>query len=37
MRAGFYPVSAANSKMVASISPEDLLKTIRNKPTGYSH
>jgi putative protease len=31
------PGSAAHSKMVASISPEDLLKTIRNKPTGYSH
>lgn len=31
------PGSAAASKMVASISPEDLLKTIRNKPTGYSH
>jgi collagenase-like PrtC family protease len=30
------PGSAAHSKMVASISPEDLLKTIRNKP-GYSH
>lgn len=31
------PGSVAHSKMVASISPEDLLKTIRNKPTGYSH
>ena len=31
------PGSAAASKMVASISPEDLLKTIRHKPTGYSH
>lgn len=31
------PGSAAHSKMVASISPEDLLKTIRNKPAGYSH
>ncbi|WP_252271267.1 peptidase U32 family protein [Pseudomonas subflava] len=31
------PGSAAHSKLVASISPEDLLKTIRNKPTGYSH
>lgn len=31
------PGSAAHSKMVASISPEDLLKTIHNKPTGYSH
>lgn len=30
------PGSAAHSNMVASISPEDLLKTIRNKP-GYSH
>jgi putative protease len=31
------PGSAAASRMVASISPEDLLKTIRNKPAGYSH
>lgn len=31
------PGSAAHSKMVASISPEDLLKTIRQKPSGYSH
>ncbi|MDG1581729.1 U32 family peptidase [Pseudomonas sp. GOM6] len=31
------PGSAAHSKMVASISPEDLLKTIRHKPSGYSH
>ncbi|WP_220813571.1 peptidase U32 family protein [Pseudomonas paralcaligenes] len=31
------PGSTAHSKMVASISPEDLLKTIRNKPAGYSH
>ena len=39
---GPYPQPAAtrqrgHSKMVAGISPEDLLKTIRNKPTGYSH
>ncbi|KTS70644.1 protease [Pseudomonas oryzihabitans] len=31
------PGSQAAAKAVASISPEDLLKTIRNKPTGYSH
>ncbi|NRH41513.1 U32 family peptidase [Pseudomonas sp. MS15a(2019)] len=31
------PGSQAAAKALASISPEDLLKTIRNKPTGYSH
>ncbi|HAC69586.1 MAG TPA: collagenase-like protease [Pseudomonas sp.] len=31
------PGSQAAAKAVASISPEDLLKTIRHKPTGYSH
>ena len=31
------PGSQAAAKAVASISPEDLLKTIRNKPAGYSH
>ncbi|RAU42590.1 U32 family peptidase [Pseudomonas sp. RIT411] len=31
------PGSQAAGKALASISPEDLLKTIRNKPTGYSH
>lgn len=31
------PGSQAAAKALASIRPEDLLKTIRNKPTGYSH
>jgi len=31
------PGSQAAAKALASISPEDLLKTIRHKPTGYSH
>ncbi|WP_273862179.1 peptidase U32 family protein [Pseudomonas sp. LA5] len=31
------PGSQAAAKALASISPEDLLKTIRNNPTGYSH
>ncbi len=31
------PGSQAAAMALASISPEDLLKTIRNKPTGYSH
>ena len=31
------PGSAAHGKMVASISPEDLLKTIKREPAGYSH
>jgi hypothetical protein len=30
------PGSAA-AQVVGHISPDDLLKTIRNKPTGYSH
>lgn len=31
------PGSQTAAKALASISPEDLLKTIRHKPTGYSH
>ena len=31
------PPGSAASRIVGEISPEDLLKTIRHKPTGYGH